>query len=271
MPAATMTTNDRIAIELGEDGVAEVRFTRADKMNALDHEQFQRIIEAGSVLQRMKGLRVVVLSGEGRAFCAGLDLSNFSRAPAQDEPGLTERTHGNANRAQQVAMQWRKLPVPVIAAVHGVCFGGGLQIASGADIRIVHPETRMAIMEMKWGLVPDMGGYALWRGLVRDDVLRELIYTNREFNGAEAVTLGLATHVDDNPRERALALARQIALKNPHAIRAAKRLQAGMYERETDAILMEESIEQHAIMRSRNQVEAVMAEMERRKPNFEDL
>jgi enoyl-CoA hydratase/carnithine racemase len=126
-------------------------------------------------------------------------------------------------------------------------------------------------MELKWGLVPDMGGYALWRGLVRDDVLRELIYTNREFTGAEAQTLGLATYCDENPRERAFAIARQIAGKNPHAIRAAKRLQAGMWERETDAILLEESIEQHAIMRSRNQVEAVMAEMERRKPNFEDV
>jgi enoyl-CoA hydratase/carnithine racemase len=271
MSAATMIANDRIAITLGEDGVADVRFTRADKMNALDHAMFERIIEAGSTLQRMKGLRAVVLSGEGRAFCAGLDLSHFSRKPAEDEPPLTERTYGNANRAQQVSMQWRKLPVPVIAAVHGVCFGGGLQIASGADIRIVHPETRMAIMEMKWGLVPDMGGYALWRGLVRDDILRELIYTNREFSGAEAQQLGLATCVDENPRERALAIARTIALKNPHAIRAAKRLQARMCESGTDAILLEESIEQHAIMRSRNQVEAVMAEMERRKPNFEDL
>jgi enoyl-CoA hydratase/carnithine racemase len=271
MSATIMTTNDRIGIELGEDGVAEVRFTRPDKMNALDPEMFRRIIEAGSTLQRMKGLRVVVLSGEGRAFCAGLDLSNFSRKPPEDEPSLTERTYGNSNRPQQVAMQWRKLPVPVIAAVHGVCFGGGLQIASGADIRVVHPETRMAIMEMKWGLVPDMGGYMLWRGMVRDDVLRELIYTNREFTGAEAQALGLATYVDDNPRERALEIARVIALKNPHAIRAAKRLQASMHERGADAILLEESIEQHAIMRSCNQVEAVMAEMERRKPNFEDV
>ncbi len=268
---ATTIANDRIAIELGEDGVAEVRFVRGDKMNALDPEMFQRLIEAGFTLQRMKGLRAVVLSGEGRAFCAGLDLSNFTRPPAEDAPSITERTYGNSNLMQQVAMQWRKLPVPVIAAVHGVCFGGGMQIASGADIRVVHPATRMAIMELKWGLVPDMGGYVLWRGLVRDDVLRELIYTNREFSGTEALTLGLATYLDEEPRERALAIARQIANKNPHAIRAAKRLQAGMWERETDAILLEESIEQHGIMRSRNQVEAVMAEMERRKPNFEDV
>lgn len=266
-----MQDNDRISIKLGDDGVAQVRFTRADKLNALDPAMFDAIIDAGRRLHKMKGLRVVVLSGEGRAFCAGLDLSNFARQPSPDEPDLTERTHGNANRAQQAAMLWRKLPVPVIAAVHGVCFGGGLQIASGADIRVVHPETRMAIMELKWGLVPDMGGYALWRGLVRDDVLRELVYTNREFSGAEAQGYGLATQVDEDPLGKATAIASEIANRNPHAIRAAKRLQAGMVERGTDAILLEESIEQHAIMRSRNQVEAVMAGMEKRRPKFEDV
>jgi enoyl-CoA hydratase/carnithine racemase len=267
----TMIVNDRIAIALGEDGVAQVRLTRGDKMNALDDVMFARLIEAGHALYAMKGLRVVVLSGEGRAFCAGLDTSRLARTPSPDEPSLTERTHGNANTPQQAAMLWRKLPVPVIAAVHGVCFGGGLQIASGADIRVVHPATRMAIMEMKWGLVPDMGGYALWRGLVRDDVLRELIYTNREFSGAEAQALGLATFVDDDPLARATAIASEIANRNPHAIRAAKRLQAGMFEREADAILLEESIEQHAIMRTKNQIEAVMAGMQKRAPSFDDV
>jgi len=266
-----MQFRDRVSIALGDDGVAQVRLTRADKMNALDPDMFEAIIEAGQALHKMKGLRVVVLSGEGRAFCAGLDLSNFARKPSPDEPELTDRTHSNANRPQQVAMQWRKLPVPVIAAVHGVCFGGGLQIASGADIRIVHPDTRMAIMELKWGLVPDMGGYALWRGLVRDDVLRELVYTNREFSGTEAQGFGLATHIDSDPLEKATALADEIANRNPHAIRAAKRLHAGMVELGTDAILMEESLEQHAIMRSKNQVEAVMAGMEKRTPKFEDV
>lgn len=269
--SSSMPANDRVSVALGDDGVAHVRLTRGDKMNALDPEMFARIIEAGSVLHKMPGLRAVVLSGEGRAFCAGLDIASFNRTPSSDEPELTERTYGNANKFQQVAMTWRKLPVPVIAAVHGVCFGGGLQIASGADIRIAHPETRMAIMEMKWGLVPDMGGYALWRGLVRDDVLRELIYTNREFSGAEAQAIGLATYVDDDPLARATAIATEIANRNPHAIRAAKRLQAGMIERDIDAILLEESIEQHAIMRTRNQVEAVMAGMQKRAPNFEDV
>ncbi len=267
----TMQPNDRVSVELGSDGVAQVRFTRSDKMNALDIEMFDRIIEAGHSLHKQKGVRAVVLSGEGRAFCAGLDLGNFARKSDPEEPDLTVRTHGNANRAQQAAMVWRKLPVPVIAAVHGVCFGGGLQIASGADIRVVHPETRMSIMEMKWGLVPDMGGYALWRGLIRDDVMRELVYTNREFTGAEAKELGLATHVDSDPLARATAIASEIASRNPHAIRAAKRLQAGMIERETDAILLEESIEQHAIIRSKNQVEAVMAGMEKRIAEFDDV
>jgi enoyl-CoA hydratase/carnithine racemase len=267
----SQNASQRVSIELGDNGVAQVRLTRGDKMNALDPEMFEQIIAAGHALHNMDGLRVVVLSGEGRAFCAGLDLSNFARTPDPDEPALTDRTHGNANRPQQAAMLWRKLEVPVIAAVHGVCFGGGLQIASGADIRIVHPETRMAIMELKWGLVPDMGGYALWRGLIRDDVMRELVYTNREFNGAEAKELGLATYLDDDPLARATAIAEEIANRNPHAIRAAKRLQHGMLERDTDTILMDESIEQQAIMRTKNQIEAVMAGMEKRAPNFTDV
>ncbi|MEO1729555.1 MAG: crotonase/enoyl-CoA hydratase family protein [Pseudomonadota bacterium] len=263
--------NDRITIELEDTGVAQVRLTRGDKMNALDPEMFTTIIEAGDFLGQAKGVRVIVLSGEGRAFCAGLDTASFGAAPSGNEPELTERTYGNSNKFQQVAMTWRKLAVPVIAAVHGVCFGGGLQIASGADIRIVHPETRMSVMEMKWGLVPDMAGYVLWRGLIRDDVLRELVYTNRVFTGAEALTLGFATYNDDDPLARATAIARDIANRNPGAIRGAKRLQASMWERDTDAILLEESIEQHAIMRTPNQIEAVMAAMQKRKPNFEDL
>lgn len=267
----TLLSNDRVSIELEDSGVAQVRLTRGDKMNALDEAMFSAIIEAGDILAETKGVRVVVLSGEGRAFCAGLDTSNFGRTPDANEPELTERTYGNSNKFQQVAMTWRKLAVPVIAAVHGICFGGGLQIASGADIRVVHPETRMSVMEMKWGLVPDMGGYVLWRGLVRDDVLRELVYTNRIFDGAEAQSLGFATYNDEDPLARANAIAAQIAGKNPGAIRAAKRLQAGMMERDTDAILLEESIEQHAIMRTPNQIEAVMAEMQKRAPKFEDV
>ena len=265
-----MNFQDRVSIDLADNGVAQVRFTRGDKMNALDGAQFEAVLEAGQALREMKGLRVAVLSGEGRAFCAGLDLSSMAAGGSNPQAKLVDRTHGNANRAQEAAMTWRKCPVPVIAAVHGVCFGGGLQIASGADIRVVHPATRMAVMEMKWGLVPDMGGYALWRGLVRDDVLRELTYTNREFSGEEALGLGFATMIDEDPLARATALAETIANKNPDAIRGSKRLFKVMQEEGEDAILLAESREQDGIMRTPNQVEAVMAEMEKRPPRFAD-
>ncbi|HAG36777.1 MAG: crotonase/enoyl-CoA hydratase family protein [Pseudomonadota bacterium] len=265
-----MNFQDRVSIDLADNGVAQVRFTRGDKMNALDGAQFEAVLEAGQALREMKGLRVAVLSGEGRAFCAGLDLSSMAAGGSNPQAKLVDRTHGNANRAQEAAMTWRKCPVPVIAAVHGVCFGGGLQIASGADIRVVHPATRMAVMEMKWGLVPDMGGYALWRGLVRDDILRELTYTNREFSGEEALGLGFATMIDEDPLARATALAETIANKNPDAIRGSKRLFKVMQEEGEDAILLAESREQDGIMRTPNQVEAVMAEMEKRPPRFAD-
>ncbi|MBY8334967.1 crotonase/enoyl-CoA hydratase family protein [Qipengyuania pacifica] len=265
-----MNFQDRVSIDLADNGVAQVRFTRGDKMNALDGAQFEAVLEAGQALREMKGLRVAVLSGEGRAFCAGLDLSSMAAGGSNPQAKLVDRTHGNANRAQEAAMTWRKCPVPVIAAVHGVCFGGGLQIASGADIRVVHPATRMAVMEMKWGLVPDMGGYTLWRGLVRDDTLRELTYTNREFSGEEALGLGFATMIDDDPLAKATALAETIANKNPDAIRGSKRLFKVMQEEGEDAILLAESREQDGIMRTPNQVEAVMAEMEKRPPRFAD-
>ena len=266
-----MNFQDRVSIDLADNGVAQVRFTRGDKMNALDPAMFEAIIAAGESLIERKDVRVVVLSGEGRSFCAGLDTSSFARTPDPDEPKLTDRTHGDSNKFQQVATVWRKLPMPVIAAVHGVCFGGGMQIASGADIRVVAPDARMAIMEMKWGLVPDMGGYQLWRGLVRDDVLRELTYTNREFTGEEALGLGFATMLEDDPHARATALAEIIANKNPHAIRGAKRLFRVMHEEGEDAILMAESEEQDGIIRKPNQIEAVMAEMQKRAPVFKDV
>jgi enoyl-CoA hydratase/carnithine racemase len=260
----------RVTIAMDADGVAQVRLIRTDKMNAIDPDMFAALLDAGRALYEMPGLRAVVLAGEGRSFCAGLDLTSMANTNRHDRAPLTERSHGNANAAQQAAMLWRKLPVPVIAAVHGVCFGGGLQIASGADIRVIDPAARLAVMEMKWGLVPDMAGYALWKGLVRDDVLRELTYTNREFTGAEAGELGFATYVDANPVARASAIAAEIAQRNPHAQRAAKRIFNRYLEASTDEILMEESIEQQKLIGSKNQIEAVMSQMEKRKADFVD-
>jgi enoyl-CoA hydratase/carnithine racemase len=266
--------NDRISITMLEDGIADVRMTRVDKMNALDSAQWTALVEAVETLKAMSGLRVVVLSGEGRAFCAGLDLSSMQsdREPGGSSAGgsLADRTHGIANNAQYAAWGWRELPVPVIAAVHGVAFGAGSQIMAAADIRIVHPDTRIAIMEMKWGLVPDVAGMPLWRGQVKDDVLREMIYTNREFTGVEAKEMGFATHVSDDPLAHAMELARVIANKNPHAIRGAKRLCNLMGDATDAELLQAESDEQVLVIRKPNQMEAVMASMEKRKPNFAD-
>lgn len=260
----------RVDIGIEPDGVAQVRLIRGDKMNALDSDMFAALLDAGRLLYDMPGLRAVVLSGEGRSFCAGLDLTSMAQTNRHEAVPLTERTHGNANHAQQVALQWRKLPVPVIAAVHGVCFGGGLQIASGADIRVIAPQARLAVMEMKWGLVPDMAGYALWRGCVRDDTLRELTFTNREFTGEQALEYGFATIVDADPLTRARAIAADIANRNPHAQRAAKRLFNRYLHASVDEILMEESIEQQKLIGSKNQIEAVMSQMEKRSADFID-
>ena len=169
---------DRITINLGE-GVADVRLMRADKMNALDDAMFGALVVTGEKLKTQKGVRAVVLSGEGRAFCAGLDTGNFGqmasgarRATLETITGSTTarvRTPGGANRAQQAVMVWREIPVPVIAAVHGVAFGGGFQLSLGADMRFVAPDAQLSVIEIKWGLVPDMAGIVLMRGLVRDD------------------------------------------------------------------------------------------------------
>lgn len=266
---------DRVSITMLEDGIADVRLIRANKMNALDPAMFSGITEAIDQLKDMAGLRVVVLSGEGAAFCAGLDLSNFGNSSPKKEGGdptrgLSRRTKGVSNDPQYVAYGWREIPVPVIVAAHGVVFGGGLQILSGADIKYIHPETRCAVMEMKWGLVPDMAGYPLWRENVRGDILRELTYTNREFSGREAVELGFATHVSDDPHADAMELARTIALKNPHAVRGAKRLFAVQSHASDAELLQAESVEQDEIIRKPNQIEAVMAAMEKRKPVFVD-
>ncbi|MFN3911464.1 crotonase/enoyl-CoA hydratase family protein [Hyphomonas sp.] len=265
---------DRVTITMLEDGVADVRLVRTDKMNALDNLMFAGIAEAIARLKEMQGLRVVVLSGEGRAFCAGLDLSSMAQPGDGKKEGegatgnLGSRSHGLANLAQHVAWGWRELPVPVIAAVHGVAFGGGFQIMSGADIRIIHPDTRCAIMEMKWGLVPDMAGFPLWRGNVRDDVIRELTYTNREFKGSEAHALGFATKLSDTPLEDAFWLAKVMAGKHPAAMRGAKRLCNAMADATDAELLALESAEQLKVIRTPNQIEAVMAEMQKRRATF---
>jgi enoyl-CoA hydratase/carnithine racemase len=267
--------SERLTIQI-TDGVADVRMVRAEKMNALDEAMFSGLVEMGERLKGDASVRAIVLSGEGRAFCAGLDTSNFARmreggssgSPAGGGHRLAARTHGIANRAQYAVWVWREMPVPVIAAVHGVAFGGGFQVALGADMRYVAPGTRMSVMEAKWGLVPDMGGMAIMRRLAREDIVRELTYTARIFSAEEALAYGFATRICDNPRDEALATAREIARKNPAAIRAAKRIINGYSDADAGPILKAESVEQDSIIGTPNQIEAVTAELEKRAPHF---
>ncbi len=265
--------DDRIQLSV-EAGVAEVALARPDKMNALDPAMFEAINATIAHLAALPGLRAVVLHGQGRGFCAGLDMGSMA-ALGQGRLGgaladLTARTHGEANPFQQVAWGWRALPVPVVAALHGVVYGGGLQIALGADIRIVAPDAQLSVMEIRWGLVPDMAGCALLPRLVRGDALRELIYTGRIVDGHEAVALGLATRASATPLDEARTLARRIAAASPDAIRAGKRL-AALAETATPAeVLRAEAGEQARLLGSPNQMEAVRAGLERRLPVFHD-
>ena len=259
--------NDRVSISVA-DHIADVRLNRADKMNALDPAMFDGIVTAIDRIAATPGIRCVVLSGEGRSFCAGLDMASMAGGGS----GLTlgERNASGANIVQQVAYGWRTLPMPVIAAIHGVAFGGGFQIMSGADIRIAAPATRFAIRELHWGLVPDMAGFPLWRTLVRDDVLRELTYTAREFSAEEAARHGFVTRLADDPLAEAMALGREIAGRSPAAVRGAKRLCNAAHDLSPADMLALETKEQLKVIRQPEQMEAVMANMQKRAPVFPD-
>jgi enoyl-CoA hydratase/carnithine racemase len=265
--------SDRVTVEIA-DGVAEVTLNRSDKLNALDPAMFDAIIAAGERLSRTAGLRAVVLAGAGKGFCAGLDRASFEAmaggGAGQKFRDIMARTHGIANGWQQVAYLWRTLPVPVIAAIHGVAFGGGFQIALGADIRYVAPDARLAILEIKWGLIPDMTGIALMRELARSDVIRELAMTGRVFSGADALTYGFATAVHADPIAAARSTAKEIAARSPDAVRAVKRLLNAASDNDAAAILVAESKEQAALIGSPNQIEAVRAGMEGRQGRFVD-
>ena len=268
---------DRVSVSI-TDGVADVRLVRADKMNALDAAMFEALVATSDRLSREKGLRAVVLSGEGRAFCAGLDMGRFAAMNANGGEGLgsgqkrdlAARTHGLANHSQQAVWGFRQLPVPVIAAIQGVAFGGGFQLALGADMRFLTPDARMSIMEIKWGLVPDMAGTPILASLVRDDILRELTYTGRIFSAQEALSYGLATRICDDPHAEALALAQEIAGKSPDAIRAAKRMLNNL-SADPGPALLAESVEQMKLMGGPNQLEAVKANIDKRAPRFADV
>lgn len=269
--AETKQFGERVEISI-ENHIARVEMIREDKLNALDPAMFDALIDAAGWLKLQAGVRVVVLSGRGRMFCAGLDFGSFAAMadPGQDRPqSLEDRTHGLANKPQYAAYAWHELPVPVIIAIQGGALGGGLQLALGADIRIATPDAKIAIAETQWGLVPDMSGNVTARRLVRDDILRQLTYTAERINGIRAQEVGLVTEVQDDPLARAMEIASQIAGRSPSAIQGSKALLNTLDDGTSETILLAESREQQAIIGKPHQVEAVMANLEKREPVFD--
>ena len=256
-----MPNPDRVRIEI-EDGIADVRLTRADKHNGLDWPMLEALSEAVDELAAAEDLRCVVLSGEGPSFCAGLDFKSLMSAPADlAEAGFARRDGEDANFVQRTTYGWRTLPVPVIAAVHGAIFGGGVQLALAADIRIAGPSTRMSVMEIRYGLVPDMGLSQTIVPLVRPDVARELAYTGRIVEADEAAEIGLVTRLADDAPRAARELAAEIAEKSPDAIRAVKRLAAEAWGKPPREAMALEGELQRGLLGTPAQLEAVQRAM----------
>ena len=270
---------NRVTIEV-VDGVADVRMNRADKRNALDNAMFTSLAAAGEYLKTQPEIRAVVLSGDGASFCAGLDFGSFQAMAEgpKSEPGPKNESGMNAGAmsegrithlAQQVCWVWQEVPVPVIAAVHGHALGGGMQIALGADIRFVHPDTQLSVREVHWGLIPDMTGTLMLSRLVRPDIAKELVFTAKVISGKEGYEIGLATHLAENPHADAMVLAREIAGRSPDAVRGAKKL---LNLQSNDGAAQQFAHEREVIGRligQANQVEAVMSHFEKRPPNYQ--
>ncbi|MCP4692746.1 MAG: crotonase/enoyl-CoA hydratase family protein [Desulfobacterales bacterium] len=253
-----------------KDYIAHVKLNRPEKINALSLEMFDAVLEAGQTIQEDKSIRAVVLSGEGKGFCSGLDVESFIALADPDvEVDLFNRPENNpANYAQLMGFIWKQIDVPVIAALHGAVFGGGFQIAMGADIRYASPDARLSIMEIKWGLVPDMSGTQTLRDLVRLDVAKELAFTGRIVEAEEALGLGLVTRLCDDPLKEARKVAAEIASKSPDAIVADKKLFETAWRGSVEEGLKLEETLQKTLIGSLNQIEAAMANFEKRNPNF---
>jgi len=261
--------SDRVSVTV--DGhVATVTLTRPDKHNALDVEMFDAILSAAAQLRDATGVRAVVLHGAGPSFCSGLDVVSIMQAGG-GVSGLTDRVRGEVpNWFQRASHDWLTLPMPVIAALHGSVLGGGLQIALGADIRIATPDARLSIMEVKWGLIPDMGITRTLPRLVSIDVAKELTYTGRTVSGEEAAALGLVTRISPDPLDAAHGLAHQIAERSPDAVRRAKRLYESAWTGETERTLALEAELQLELVGSPNQLAAVTAGVSGEPAGFVD-
>jgi enoyl-CoA hydratase/carnithine racemase len=266
---SSVQTRERVAIEI-DDHVAIVTLTRPEKHNALDVAMFEAIIAAADEVSSEHGVRAVVLHGEGPSFCSGLDIASMM-ASEQGLDGLLDRLRDDPpNWFQRAAYDWVRVPVPVIAAIHGACFGGGLQIALATDIRIATPDARLSVMEIRWGLIPDMAITRTLPRLVGIDTAKELTYTGRVFDGEEAASLGVVTHVETDPLAAAQALATDIASKSPDAVRGAKRLYDESWTGSVADTLALEASTQLGLIGSPNQLAAVASGVTKQPAEFAD-
>jgi enoyl-CoA hydratase/carnithine racemase len=260
---------DRILFDISEH-VAYVRLNRPDKRNGVDLPMFEALVATGKRLASDRSVRAVVLSGEGPSFCAGLDFAAFMAMGAASERLLEREPGSPANLAQRACWIWSELPVPVIAAIRGAAFGAGLQLALACDLRLVGDDARMSVMEIRYGLVPDMTASKTLLQLVRSDLARELVYTGRIVAADEAVAIGLATRRCDDPVADALALAQKIAEHSPRAVRAAKRLCNEAPDLDVAAAFARETELQLELLGMPEQLEAVQAALMKRKAVFTD-
>ena len=262
--------NETVTVAV-ENHVAQVALNRPARYNALDLDTFRALDETARQLQDDAAVRAVVLHGAGDNFCAGIDL-DVLKAGREDvmQALLTPVAGSAATLAQQAACAWRRLPMPVICALRGIAYGGGFQIAMGADLRYAAPDTQLSIMESKWGLIPDMGISTTLRHIAAPDQVKELAFTARIFDAAEALRLGIVTRIEDDPLAAARATAAEIAARSPDAMRGIKRLVNESWALSENAALQLEAAIQVDILRSPNQAEAVRAALEKRAPEFDD-
>jgi enoyl-CoA hydratase/carnithine racemase len=262
-------SEQRVTIEVA-DHVAVVTLNRPDKHNALDAAMFEGIRAAAEEVSVAPGVRAVILHGAGPSFCSGLDIGSLMTGPVSLDDILAREDGRRANAAQRACTDWIDVPAPVIAAIHGNCFGGGMQIALGADIRFAAPDARLSVMEARWGLVPDMGITSTLPRVVRADVAKELTYTGRVISGTEAAALGLVTHATEDPLAAARQLAAEIAERSPDAVRAAKRLYDTSWNAAVEEGLALETELQRGLIGSPNQIEAVRSGMAKEPAQFAD-
>ena len=253
-------SESRVTLTVDENGIAEVKLNRPDKLNALDMPMFRAIDKTINKIKKDTSIRVVIVSGEGNDFCSGLDIKSVMKSPIAAISLLLKWLPGNANLAQKVTAKWRKLPVPVIMAIHGRCWGGGMQIALGGDFRIATPDASMSIMEARWGLIPDMAGNTALTQLMSIDQAMKLAMTAETFTGQQALDYHLVTELNDQPIDAANSLAKQLIQRSPDVLAAVKKLYQRNWTKSQRSMLATESWYQVRILSGKNQKVAVAKE-----------